>query len=1043
MSNNKEFKEYLNSIPTILEETGTSGTIEKAHTQYIEFDLINESTPLKTLVQGDLNLISSTLENIALDLYINSEFDEATKMFESAFICRRNYITINKKYELEQLFYLSVSALGAKRSSELRLTLNEHEIANSSSSQEWPELIKFNVIRAFLLLCRKKNGWNDIKEALGSIDTLRRLQKDFEETYLEKVGESGVLLKLSNIGKLIALYNLAKIIEIAGTYLTNASPANPNIKIKKHFDNAIEAVEKSGENFLRHFSDMVYTGCDLLIKNSIWYSTRTLGVRARNLVEELANMGRKNPFIELWPSQQEALKSSLFDMAKRSIVMQMPTSAGKTLMAEFAIVQSHALNPDSTVIYVVPTRALVNQTTLQLRKDLGPLNLVTESAVPVFELDPTESELLKKECDILVSTPEKIELLIRVNHPIVRDVSLVVVDEVHNISGDTRGSTLELFLGNISREKPNARFLLMSPFIPNADEIGAWLGSDLSAKISVEWRPSERITAATTYSGRKPNKFVKLVTLPSVHNSDVKEEIEIPIESKIVEGAKTKENIALSSALSLVGKGSVLVLCSGRDSAVQQAKKATQYMPEAGKSELLDVTINFIKDELGENHVLPRMINKGVAFHHAGLSQESRYLIERLVERGDIKLICATTTLAQGVNFPIRTVIIEAITRPTVRRGHQKIPYNEFWNIAGRAGRAMKDHLGLVLFAARDSNDIDKYKEYLQDEARDVISSIREDLEKLTDIGEYFDRKFVFNYPSLARFFQYLLHAITVSDYKTIKTETEDVLRSSLVYHQVNKENPEFARRLVQIARLYLDQIAEKAENRGMLQLVDGTGFSSISVDFLWKQRDKFSDTDIWDKKNLFSLDDSNLNEMIEVLSGIPELDLTRLGRGELDTKAIADIIKEWVVGESLEGIADKYFSVIKDKDERILQTSRYIHSTLVGQLAWGMSALLKVSMFGKEDVNWEEVGHIPALMYYGVSSKDAAVLRMIGVPRKSAEKLASKYLKELSRESPTFQQIRKWLDKTNDGDWEDLTKKSKMTGKESKMAWKVLNGIE
>ena len=86
MSNNKEFKEYLNSIPTILEETGTSGTIEKAHTQYIEFDLINESIPLKTFVQGDLNLVSSTLENIALDLYINSEFDEATKMFESAFI---------------------------------------------------------------------------------------------------------------------------------------------------------------------------------------------------------------------------------------------------------------------------------------------------------------------------------------------------------------------------------------------------------------------------------------------------------------------------------------------------------------------------------------------------------------------------------------------------------------------------------------------------------------------------------------------------------------------------------------------------------------------------------------------------------------------------------------------------------------------------------------------------------------------------------------------------------------------------------------------
>src|SRR5919108_6276781 len=114
----------------------------------------------------------------------------------------------------------------------------------------------------------------------------------------------------------------------------------------------------------------------------------------------------------------------------------MPTSAGKTLLAEFAIVQALALYPEQRVAYVVPTRALVNQVTRRLRHDLGPLGLEVEAAVPVIDLDATEGALLRQPFNVLVVTPEKLDLLLRSDHPSAVGISLIVADEAHNIGTD-------------------------------------------------------------------------------------------------------------------------------------------------------------------------------------------------------------------------------------------------------------------------------------------------------------------------------------------------------------------------------------------------------------------------------------------------------------------------------------------------------------------------------------------------------------------------------------------------------------------------------
>src|SRR5262249_13380717 len=109
-------------------------------------------------------------------------------------------------------------------------------------------------------------------------------------------------------------------------------------------------------------------------------------------------------------------------------------SAGKTLLAQFAVVQTKSLHNEGLVVYVVPTRALVNQVTSDFRSDFRDISLHIEQTVPVFELDPTEDQLLRSKIDVLVTTPEKLDLLIRSEHPLIKNIVLIVADEAHNIA---------------------------------------------------------------------------------------------------------------------------------------------------------------------------------------------------------------------------------------------------------------------------------------------------------------------------------------------------------------------------------------------------------------------------------------------------------------------------------------------------------------------------------------------------------------------------------------------------------------------------------
>src|SRR5690606_1184391 len=139
--------------------------------------------------------------------------------------------------------------------------------------------------------------------------------------------------------------------------------------------------------------------------------------RLDQLIDELVDAARSRPIFSLLPSQQEALRKSLLDPMRVAVVLQMPTSSGKTLLAEFSIVQAfEAYRGQARVAYVVPTRALATQIRRTLSEDLRPLGIEVAAAGSAFEEDPYELQLLESTDGVVVSTPEKLDLLLRA-HP--------------------------------------------------------------------------------------------------------------------------------------------------------------------------------------------------------------------------------------------------------------------------------------------------------------------------------------------------------------------------------------------------------------------------------------------------------------------------------------------------------------------------------------------------------------------------------------------------------------------------------------------------
>lgn len=913
----------------------------------------------------------------------------------------------------EALLRLGCLGVLGDRGADVRRLLGSRFPDLPTKSDNWSTRVWATILDVWLRLFRK-DGWGDLDSVQKGVADIRAAQSDLEPAFLQRTEQRG---DVRPAWQLVSDYHLARAAEILGEY-TSIGSAEGHFDIQQQldaqFDRALAAASEGQLMEREMLVRLLAPAAGSLASNTIWMVARAVNSRVSDFVKSLTDRERSSPILEMLPPQRRTLREQgLLGSGHRSVVVVLPTSSGKTLIAEFRILQ--ALNQFDRergwVAYLAPTRSLVNQVCRRLQRDFAAIGIAVEKVSPALEIDGHEASMLAEsdmqhQFRVLVATPEKLDLMLRGGWEarIGRPLTLVVVDEAHGIGVETRGLKLELLLATINRECRFAQFLLLTPFAPNAAEIARWLAPDSNASIglSLDWQPNDRaIMTARPRRGDRRGEF--RVQLETQHTN--RRTIEIPESLEFAESrplglswsdvSSSRGKLAAATANLLPYRGTVVILVGQPRHSWSVARTLTQ---QDGSRHEQDEDVRHVKEflklEMGPDFPLVPLLDQGIAVHHAGLSDDARILVEWLTEQGKLRMLVATTTLAQGVNFPISAVVFASHQYPYGR----DMPAADFWNIAGRAGRVDQADLGVIALTGRDDSEIDGLRTYIQQAVGHLNSTLVEMVQSIFQSGQLLHLHQVAWRPEWSAFLQYLAHTYRqLDDHERFAAEIEQILRGTLGFEALRKSHPGWADELVRGVRRYAERI--KGEP---LQLVDATGLSWESVSNTLRRIQTARLSDVEWTPAIFGKRRDDLRRMMGVLLEVPELrqSLGDLGAGNrTDGDTLARIVCDWVEGRSLAEMAKDHFSgesaTSSDGSDAVAMTRccQTIFQRLTQTASWGLAALQSLTIGGTletlSEAERRSIRNLPARVYYGVNSDEAVAMRVLGVPRTAAESLA------------------------------------------------------
>ncbi|MGH8645382.1 MAG: DEAD/DEAH box helicase [Gammaproteobacteria bacterium] len=443
------------------------------------------------------------------------------------------------------------------------------------------------------------------------------------------------------------------------------------------------------------------------------------GVPIQRYIESL--LLQRPATVSLWPSQISALP-----MIKRtdapSFCVRMPTSAGKTRIAELCIVRAVLDNLDNPKwIYIAPFRSLAAEIERTLHRGLQALGIRVSEVYGGFDLTANDERLIQ-ETQVLIATPEKLDAVLRMAPDLLSDIRFVIFDEGH-LAGDisSRGLRAEFLINRLlwRLRREHCRHVFLSAVLPNPEDFARWIGGGADHIATSTWRPSRllvgqclwngsRVRLDYSHSGATPldhETFVpQLVRRREVQGIDGVGGRRKPFPANWQEAyaAAAIHLTSIETALAFVPQAkhvestakSILGVLQVSQALARSEETALRFPSPDPTSALMQECLTAISDELGPDSEVASFVRAGIAIHHGNLPSRVRLAIERLVRDRQLSLVVATTTLGQGVNLPIRTVLVRGVQQ----NQHHQVDSLGFWNIAGRAGRALQENEGHVLF---------------------------------------------------------------------------------------------------------------------------------------------------------------------------------------------------------------------------------------------------------------------------------------------------------------------------------------------------------
>ena len=1005
---------------------------------------------------------------VAIVIFWRHAFDTTDKVNKASFheSCRNCFdllqmVPAPSKHtdKIKHILKMFAYAYLGEKWEDMRRFLIENEVdwTINTEADQWDVRLLSKIYMAVLYMVRKET-WNDLSRATEYVKELQVEQKEYEERFFAGMSQDH---QGSAALEIASYYHLALAVDILCRYMLNGGGSRQVIsKIDYHMDTASRCCERSMIVELELLIMLLQAAFRKMVENSIWSVASQINSRATKFVKSLTRRDKKPIFELLYPQRSAILEQRLLDPALKAVVVNLPTSSGKTIIAEFRILQ--ALNQfaetGGKIVYVVPTRALVNQITTRLRRDLGQTDLGVriEKMSGAIEIDSFEKNVLESgSFDVLVTTPEKMNLLVRApeNKKFVKDIVLAVIDEAHNISNKSRGLNWEMLISNIQRDCERAHLLLMTPFIPNHKEVAQWLDPFNPQSIHMEldwWQPNDKVVGL--YYADDSDGGTNIYFQPVVTHSNT-----LTMKQNVVLGhskhgdfrvSMLRNNNSKLSALtaSMMENQSTLILSGTVPNTWSIAKHLDSAMPDVSDSNVdqnLDLVARYVESEMGRSFPLAGYVRKGIGVHHAGLPDDVRELMEWLMESGSLKVLVSTTTVVQGMNFPINNILISSYKR----RMSGPMPPMEFWNIVGRAGRLDQRSLGMVGVAVHGANSDDaiEAKKYVLESTGELVSVLKNMIEDATRLGKRLNLSSHANEPKWSSFLQYLSHMYSQSDnIEEFIAEISANLNRTYGYTQLSPKKKE---NLAAAVREYADYLSK---NEDLVTLSDKTGFTIETLQTAIDSIQEFKiEPSEWGS-NLFSGESSTLAKLTGILlEKIPETshDLSEIKGSGNQNEFISRVISDWVSGKAISAIAQKYFG---GTDPAQMSTCvRAIYAQISHSATWGLAALQKLPTSGirTEEMSEEEkqrFANIPAMVYYGVDTNEAILMRLNSVPRSISKKIGEMY----KNERPDFynvgsRDVTHWLQELVPEDWgKAVPKDSSLLGGEYKQIWALLSGV-
>ncbi|MCZ3366394.1 MULTISPECIES: DEAD/DEAH box helicase [Methanobacterium] len=840
---------------------------------------------------------------------------------------------------------------------------------------------------------------------------------------------------------------------------------------EEYLDEVIESYEDalhSGNVLLTHIVGLFKTRLMLLKNRNIWdvmgSQIDILNPRWNNYLKLLSmdiyksdKINEDNERIsvfEFWRSQLNAIKTGVL-VNNNNYIIQMPTSAGKTFIAEIMIVNSLINNPDSKCIYIAPFRALTTQIEENLSNRLGKLGFIVSSASGTYEVDEYQLFLVEN-ADVLVTTPEKIDLLYRLKPEFFENISLIVTDESHIIGNeDERSSLLELLIVKLRKKLENTRFLFISAVMSENDamEFSKWLSGTSENVISSpkiygrEWEPTRKLIGVYEwYPVQKSGKITfpdekvegnKSLFLPNIIKQNVyrclNPETQRMNTRRFPRNKTARADAVSELAYKFVDDGNVLIFTSRPNWAESIGNvfiNSLKYKEMASKNIKSNFkyrnnleSIEMVNKWLGTNHIITKCLKRGIGIHYGPLSEPVRKSIEKDFREKRLEILISTNTIGQGINFPIKTAIIHSLEIDP--REDKKVSIRDFWNIVGRAGRAGKETEGQVIFLNLNEKDKELFKEYTD---KNNIEPVKSQIFKLVkDLFEDRISEDIFNEKLEVLIEPSLLNILME---ESVDTVDENFIKSFIGHSlfKIQLENENYSLDLLNNSIMSIGtKFYSKIEDEKLREIYSKTGFHLSSCI-------KISDSI---KSNIEKLkliiENDDYKHLLKCIM-IVFLDIYEMNDDKFEVSILEGnkeelnlFVNKWIKGASIVELNNFWNTNFSQNGELDGKMQLYINQFLEYRYPWGVTVFLLILIYHlnmnfdnmpkKVEELPENIKNLPAFIKHGLNEPIACMSKTIGVnTREACLELANEYDGDYK-----FEEFIKWFSNINLFDIDDL----------------------